>query len=327
MRRIFALVATAVLIAGDVLASAPPSMAAASCIVHNRTSGAVHRGGGANLQAAIDEASSGDTLAIRGICVGRFRIEATDQTYELTLLGVSTDGFPTPTLDAARHGRVLSIQRATVSIADLTITRGAHVARGWGGGIWLNRGSLTLSGTTAVRRNRANYGGGIYAYDGSILLGGSATIRGNRGGGINAMSTNVTLGSSSSIVANRDASAGGVAIKDGTLTLHDSSSIRRNRNWLFGGGAVHMYARASVVMDGSTRIVGNTATTKAGGIFVHTKKGTVFLYDDASITGNQAGKVGGGVYVPSTGKVYLCSPGVRISPNDPDDPPPTLPCP
>jgi hypothetical protein len=50
----------------------------------------------------------------------------------------------------------------------------------------------------------------------------------------------------------------------------------------------------------------------------------------ASVTGNEvvatAGIEGGGILL-GEGTLYVCSDLVRISPNDPDDPPEFLPCP
>jgi len=48
--------------------------------------------------------------------------------------------------------------------------------------------------------------------------------------------------------------------------------------------------------------------------------------DAASVTGSVAGIVGGGIFNDPAGKVFVCSDLVAISPNDPDDPPETLPC-
>ena len=55
---------------------------------------------------------------------------------------------------------------------------------------------------------------------------------------------------------------------------------------------------------------------------------TLILDDAASVDGNTAVNEGGGVYVEvPEDKVYVCSAQVAISPNSPDDPPATLPCP
>lgn len=110
----------------------------------------VNCGAGADLQAAINAASAGDTLRVRGTCTGNFTIGKL-----LTLTGVEGSH---PTLNGGGTGRTLTILvGATVVVERLTITAGSAVN---GGGI-LNSGTLTLE-KSAVSGNTAGFGGGIF---------------------------------------------------------------------------------------------------------------------------------------------------------------------
>src|SRR5829696_584559 len=64
-----------------------------ACRVTNLSTNQVYDGSGGNLQTAIDHASPGTHLRIRGVCAGNFSI-----TKRLRLLGVATTAFPVPTM-------------------------------------------------------------------------------------------------------------------------------------------------------------------------------------------------------------------------------------
>jgi hypothetical protein len=133
----------------------------------------------ATLQAAVDAASAGDTLRVKGTCVG-----STTITKDLAITGK-----PKATLDANHAGRVLTMSGAAVTLTGLTITNGTA---DWGAGIailGLRPVSVidsVISGNTAT-----SYGGGISNDWGGILTLIDSTVSGNtatHGGGIsNAM--------------------------------------------------------------------------------------------------------------------------------------------
>ncbi len=95
------------------------------CLVTNeRTAGQY-----TDLQQAINDATSGDTLDVRGVCFGNFTIDG----KTLTLRGVSTPARKYPTLDGTNTGSVLVAENAAiVTIKGLVITHGQADA---GGGI------------------------------------------------------------------------------------------------------------------------------------------------------------------------------------------------
>lgn len=72
-----------------------------------------------DLQTAIDDATAGDVLEIKGVCKGNFTINK-----DLTLLGKGTN-FVNAALDGDHAGRVLDITGGTVLIENLTIRNGS----------------------------------------------------------------------------------------------------------------------------------------------------------------------------------------------------------
>src|SRR5690242_15886126 len=228
-RRTAAFLMTASLVFGALVTVAPRAGAVVStCRARNVTKGrpARHR-----LQLVIDSADPGDTVAVRYVCVGNFTI-----AKDLTLVGRSTRGVPTPVLNANGAGRVLAVT-GTVRLANLVITGGVVTDLTYplndGGGI-LNDGTLLLH-NTVVRGNRANdHGGGIYnSATGTLTLNGESKVHGNRsdhGGGIANFGT-ATLDGSSSVNGNAvrhflHGRLGGGIYNEGVLTMNDSSSVR-----------------------------------------------------------------------------------------------------
>ena len=109
-----------------------------------------------DLAALLATASAGDTIQVKGICVGTFRIDRS-----LTLVGMATKTVPQPTLDANGSGnrrRQRHPQRPDDHRRNTATT---------GGGIY-NGGTLTLNDASSVSGNTATTGGGIYNGGGSV---------------------------------------------------------------------------------------------------------------------------------------------------------------
>jgi hypothetical protein len=284
-----------VMIAALVMASAIPTTAAASsssratsgtCRVVNVRSGEHSRGQGANLQAAIDAADPGDRLRIRGICHGSFALN-----IKLTLVGKATPRFPHATLDGDDAGRVLE----STSGGELRSIVIRHGRARSGGGILNTGGILTLTGQTRVRGNHAGWGGGISLSNGRVILADRTVVQHN--------------------VAKN--SGGGVYIDyAGKLVVRDDAQVRGNRSGGDGGGVTASIG--VVTLRGRAWVHGNQARGSGGGIA--NLDGWSWFWNQARVTGNTAVKEGGGVFV-YYGSGGVCSPGVQLSPNVPDDPP------
>ncbi len=227
------------------------------------------------VSGAVAAASAGDTLNITGTCKEAGIII----DKNLTLTG---DG----TIDATGlNDRVLTNNRG-IDLAitgDLTITGGNAPAQDVklgcstemteaGGGIFNNRGTVTLDNATITGNEATDYGGGIFNHGGWVTLNGG-TISGNTakyGGGIG-----------NSIIYNMGGTGAVVTLNGGTITGNIADSV--------GGG---ISSSGTVNLNGGT-ITGNTANGNGGGISQN-HHGTVNL-NSGTITNNTADKRGGGI--------------------------------
>lgn len=300
------------------IASAKTSM----CLVINPATNTSY----SSLQAGVNAASSGQTLWVRGTCMG-----TTIVGESLTITGQSIPGFNGPVLNGDGSGPVVTVDGGvTVTINTLTITGGSAANGGGiansgtltlsnstvayngttgatssdGGGIY-NSGTLTLSGSTVVYNHTASGnddGGGIFNA-GKLTLSGSTTVEYNlaaNGGGIANFGT-VTMNDSSTVTHNFGTNGGGgfYNATDGTLLMNDNSSISRN-NAANDGGMVN---GGTLTMSGTSSIASNTTTGSAGGI---SNSGSATLGGSSSVLGNSAPNgVGGGIVNGDTGTVTL----------------------
>ena len=143
--RRFAVLALGVAAAGAALIPAAAVGKPPSCAISNDRN---HTGYGV-LQDAVDAAKAGDTLEIKGTCVG-----STSVDRDITLKGIVNKPFPgPPTLDGNHSGRVLDITAGKATIRDLVITNGR--TDGDGGGIIIDAGASAALVNTTVRANTA----------------------------------------------------------------------------------------------------------------------------------------------------------------------------
>jgi len=282
----------AALAVGMLVVTAPVAGAAgASCTVKDFTTGIRYTGSGANLQTAIDAAGSGDTLRIKGVCVGNYTIG-----QRLKLLGYSTATDPTPTLDGNAAGTVLTVSAGEVAVSDLLITNGAAGSNGSGGGIY-NAGALRLALSTQVSHNAAAFGAGIFnANIGSLRLIDTSLVTQNTasidGGGIYNNGV-VHLNWAVRISRNSATVYGGGIYNAGGVTLNGDASVRGNHANA-GGGGVYVGEEADLTMNDSSAISGNRATVGgASGGGVLSNEGTLTMNDASSISGNKAVSAGG----------------------------------
>jgi predicted outer membrane repeat protein len=225
------------------------------------------------LQEAVDAASAGDTLKVKGTCYGDVSI-----SKDLTIVGQSNPGFGPATLNggnsATSQGAVVTVNTGfTVVITDVTITGGYDTESsltdtgGEGGGI-VDHGLLTLNNSTVIG-NRASDGGGISTrYDGSLTVNNSIVSR------------------------NTAHTGGGGIVGGGPITLNDSTVCG---NTAAGGGGI--YAFDVLTLNNST-VTGNKATLEfykagvereiyegSGGVFTEGK----MTLNNSRVSNNQGG--------------------------------------
>jgi predicted outer membrane repeat protein len=234
-------------------------------------------GGGSyrTLQAAVDAASAGATLKVKGTCYGDTLL-----LKNLTIVGQSDPGFGPATLNgansAANTGSVVLVYQSATTISGLTIVGGFSRE---GGGIQNLRGSLTLTNST-VRGNRAEWAGG-----GILNAEASATI------------SNSTV-SANTAEGNTAAKYGGGIYNSGSLTLNNST-VTGNKSGQRGGGIFNGGGSfPSVTLNNST-VTANTTTSWGGGIYNGGGSHGSVTLNSSTLTGNKA-EWGGGIYTSSS---------------------------
>ena len=174
--RMLAVLTTLGLVAG-MLAVLPPGADAVvnTCKARNLTKDTPAR---SNLQRVIKAASAGDTISVKNVCVGHFKIGK-----RLILLGKAAPGHPKGVLDGndVISSRPTLLVSARVTLTNLEITGGAWQpvgsASGGGGGI-RNTGKLVLN-NTLVRGNWSALNGGGVDNRGTLIMKGSSSVSGN----------------------------------------------------------------------------------------------------------------------------------------------------
>jgi hypothetical protein len=262
-RRPITLAVAFALAVGTLIVPVASAAGAPTCLVSNGRTGL----GSRSLQAGIDTAAPGDTLVVKGTCIGSPII-----TKSLTIKGVSNKTFGPATLDGGGIGRALTVENGlSATIIGLMITGG--VAGYLGGGL-LNNGSTVMLDAVTVLGNRSQYDGG-----GLANAGGTMTI------------TN-TL-----VVSNTTTVFGGGIWNVGSLTLVNST-VNDNVAGAGGGGILgagdpyYESAGGRLAITDST-VNGNASGQIGGGIF--NGDGSFMSLTAASVTDNIAGTIGGGI--------------------------------
>ncbi len=228
-----------VLLAGGLIVGLAASAQAATLSVNCDTGG--------DLQARINAATSGDTILVKGTCIG---------TFEITGKGLTIKGNPTATLDGDDVFTTLSINAAgrSVRLRKLTVTGGAAP---FGAGITKTTGSLILNrvrvtGNVAANTAGPSGGGGILSGTGAVTLI-ESTVSANR-----ALATGAAT----------SARGGGLFVNDGNLTVKNSliSGNRATASPAAGestaaGGGFYLES-GNLVLRGST-VSGNRVTASS----------------------------------------------------------------
>ncbi|MFG2982622.1 hypothetical protein ACGFYQ_15405 [Streptomyces sp. NPDC048258] len=270
------------------------------------------------LQPAIDSAAPGDTLLVKGTCVGPFTFSVDNN---LTVTGQKYS-----TLNGNRDGSTVTVAPGVrVRLSHLTIVNGtgtvtepdAAIPGPIGGGI-LNRGTLTLTEST-VAGNQANNGGGILNEAGATLNLIRSVVRHNTatdsGGGIRNQGT---LSLSESTLNDNSAANGGGLANFGSATL-TRSKVRDN--WADNGAGI---INANALTLNHTKVTRNTASEQGGGI--RTDGGTVNLTDSEVRRNTANGGIGsGGGIRNNDGTVTLDRTTVRDNRPDNCAPPGSVP--
>lgn len=249
-RRLLPAAAMAVTVGATGLAGAAPAAAALETQVNCTANPGA-------LQPAIDAASPGDTLRVRGTCTGPFTIDKvlTLRGNGQAVLDGNSAGLPAVTIGD------LGGSQAHVTLDHLTIT---HGNAGVGGGIRNNPSATVTLINSTVESNTAQYGGGIYTYGTVHLI--RSTVRNNTagaGGGIMSDTTVVVTLDNSTVERNSAGGGGGLYIRAGSTATLTHSTVRDNTAQV--GGGITSEGTVTLNLVHST-VRGNTASDRGGGI-------------------------------------------------------------
>jgi len=211
------------------------------------------------------------------------------------------DGDGRIVIDADGNSRVAYVASGTTDASvvfnGLTLQNGNTMEEG--GGVYVYKGSLTLTNST-VSGNSAFEGGGVLVNGGSLTLTNS-TVSGNSvysgeygcspgdGGGVYVVYGSLTL-INSTVSGNSASFGGGVNVYDSSLTL-TNSTVSGNSAESNGGISANYYS--SLTLTNST-VSGNSAEHEGGGICVDYNSSLTMT--NSIVSGNSA-EYGGGVCV------------------------------
>ena len=175
--------------------------------------------------------------------------------------------------------------------------------RCYGGGVFIQRSNLSITGNSSFFGNLANDGGGVCARDSSnVTISGNTTFNGNsasegNGGGVSADSSNVDISGSTTFSGNSAIHnyGRGISAEDNS-NMYISGNITFSGNSALYGGGVSAQDSSNVDISGSTIFSGNIATSSA----------ELAKVDDSSNTDITLGRGrGGGVYAEERSNVNI----------------------
>ena len=247
-----------------------------------------------SLGNAIAEAAPDDELTITGICTGTYTLDK-----NLSLIGLVTRRYPTPTLDGGHAGSTLTVVGGvTATLTNLTLTGGTgfappFISQRYGGGL-RNGGAVTLAHVNVVGNTAFGGDGGGILNGGTIVLDRQSVVSGNsagnNGGGIYNAGTATVRGSS--IVTGNAAEDGGGIWDSGTLSI-DGASITGNSAALRGGGLLKVQGSSNGTATlTSATISNNRAVNDGAGIY----NGGTMVIKSSVVRGNTSSGGGGGLY-------------------------------
>jgi nitrous oxidase accessory protein NosD len=206
-------------------------------------------------------------------------------------------------VNAASGGDTLNVQGTCEG--DTTIGKSLTI-QGQGPGATLNGENQSGSVITIFQ--------GAVSISGLTITGGNANV----GGGIRILGEPTVTLTNSTVTGNRAVSkGGGIYEEGGTLTLTNSTVSGNTAPAGGGGGGIYsayVHARITLILISST-VSGNTARY-GGGIYLGA--GTAHIEEKSSVTGNTAGREGGGIFKLGSNTLTIEHPE-EVSGNTPEN--------
>ncbi len=203
------------------------------------------------IQEGIDASSNGDTVRVasgtyvenidfsgKNIVVGSWFLDAGDPSYISSTI-----------IDGGASGSVVTFENGednTAIINGFTIQNGIA---GYGGGIYCNSSSPTISNNTISENTANSWGGGIFCHSSSPTISNN-TLSGNsafEGGGIYCYESSSTI-NYNTISGNSAVNYGGGILFDFSNPTITNNTISENSSNDFGGG-IYCYYSSSVITN------------------------------------------------------------------------------
>ena len=238
-----------------------------------------------------------ETLTISGPGAGQLAVSGNDAHRVFSV----TDGVAvTITGLTVRGGNVSGNGAGIWSAGEVHLSAVrilSNTASSWGGGLYVNDGSATLTGTHVVS-NSASYGGGMYVDEGSATLNVSGgKIEGNEvsnnGGGVSVRMGNATLTGTQVVSNSAGSGGGGVYVFASWATLNMNGGRIEGNEASDNGGGMHV-TYGSATLSG-TQVVSNSAGSSGSGVYIAEDSATLNV-NGGRIEGNEA-SFGGGVHI------------------------------
>lgn len=231
----------------------------------------------------------------------------------VTISGVSAQN------NTARDGGGIRVSPGAggTGLIENSLVSGNTATTGWGGGLYLNGGSITVNATRVINNHAtANPAGGIEAFQTKFTISDSK-VSGNTstgvGGGLYVSYAPMTM--QRTVVSGNTASGvgGGLALKNnlyqgtGGATIQNSTFSGNTTPGYGGGIAAFNDGNLSVALTNVT-ISGNTTTAKGGGLYSSVgyvgaamPRGTGTLTIESSTIAGNGAATGGGVVAAAKG--------------------------
>ena len=162
--------------------------------------------------------------------------------------------------------------------------------RCYGGGVFVQRSNLSITGNTTFIGNSALEGGGVRARDSSnVYISGNTTFIGNSaswyGGGVSAGSSNVDISGNTIFSGNSASGGGGVSAGRSNVYISGNTTFIDN-SASYGGGVSARYSNVDI--SGNTNFSGNSASVHGGGVSaassnVYISGNTIFIDNSAML--------------------------------------------
>ncbi len=221
---------------------------------------------------------------------------------------VKLTGLEISGADSVENGGGICIENAAVILEDC-IVKGNKATNG--AGVYIENGTLALSGTSTIDGNTASEGGGIFVRSGKLLVGYTDTegeskdesfsggITGNSGGiggGVNSsIESPVIKMSGGTVSGNKSEGWGGGFYLGGGTTFTLYGGVASGNEATEQGGGIYIDTNATATLTGGT-IKGNTADTCGSGIY---QGGELYMNGSAVVDS------GNDIYLPFMYYIYL----------------------